>query len=288
MSSNWIADEESVEIDDLSEVFPDAPTNDEDEADLIEATSTPLPYLDPEVAEEMISSGPPTWFGVRWRDIPATEQAEAWNGLRVWVDWLVYEYRLPTAVVPPCWYKHPNITAELYAAMCMEYKVWEEQEPGLSPMMFWHPNLLHMTARLREAVTTAGCVTNGRHKEPLAVDGREPFELDYDETDWQQHVTTSTTTQQFDRPNQGVLYVRAGIVDGKGEIVAQSGPVGIKRANVSQEAAVHIEYLSTNNSYSALAARWEHYREDHNLIWETSSDGQTWEIYKEGDEHDAQ
>ena len=280
MSSNWVSDEEFAETDDIPDVFPEAEADDEDQPQEHEPAGTPLPYLDPEVAEELVSGGPPTWFGVRWRDIPEADQADAWNGLRVWVDWLIHEYKLPTSVVPACWYKHSDITAELYAAMCMEYKVWEEQEPGLSPMMFWHTNLQQMVYRLREAGTTAGCVSNGQHKEPMAVDGGKPLELHYDEADWLQHVTAATTTQQIDRPKQGVLYVRAGIVDDAGEVVAHSEPVGFKRSDTIQKPAVNIEYLSTNGAYSVLQAHWQQYREEHTLIWATSTDGETWESFE--------
>src|SRR5699024_9513715 len=120
------------------------------------------------------------------------------------------------------------------------------------------------------------CVSNGQHKEPMAVDGRKPFELDYDEAEWQQHVTAATTTQQIDRPKQGVLYVRAGIVDDAGDTVARSKPVGIKRSNAIQEPAVNIEYLSTNSDFSVLQAHWQQYCEEHTLIWETSTDGAPW------------
>lgn len=125
MSSDWISDEDFDEIAD--EFFDDeqevASTATEVAAPDTEAAGTPLPYVDQEVAEELVGDGPPTWLGMRWREIPEVDQPAAWNGLRAWVDWLIKEYRLPTAVVPPCWYKHPDITAELYAGMNMEYKV---------------------------------------------------------------------------------------------------------------------------------------------------------------------
>src|SRR5699024_2770994 len=126
MSSDWItSDEEFDEIaeelfDDEQEVASTATTVATPDN---QAAGTPLPYVDQEVAEELVGDGPPTWLGMRWREIPEADQPAAWNGLRAWVDWLIKEYRLPTAVVPPCWYKHPDITAELYAGMNMEYKV---------------------------------------------------------------------------------------------------------------------------------------------------------------------
>lgn len=106
-----------------------------------EAAASPLPYLDPEVEAALAAEGPPEWLGTRWRTIEPGQQWDAWNGLRRWVDWFIREYRLTTSDVPACWYRHPDLTAELYAAMCMEYKVWEEGAPGLAPMMMWHPNV---------------------------------------------------------------------------------------------------------------------------------------------------
>ncbi|NWN87280.1 MAG: hypothetical protein HLX51_01845 [Micrococcaceae bacterium] len=277
MSSNWVADEDLDEIED--ELFDDDGFNDEvaeTPTSDDEAIGTPLPYLDQEVAEELISESPPTWLGTRWRDIPKADQADAWNGLRTWVDWLIREYRLPTAVVPPCWYKHPDITAELYAAMNMEYKVWEEQEPSLSPMMFWHTNLQQMIHRLRDAVTNAGCVSGGQHRD----ESPGAHELDYDEADWNQQVTTAHSTEQFDRPDQGVLYVRAGLVDTNGETVAHSEPVGIKHHEADQSPNVEIEYLSTTSHYNTLQVHWSNYSKAHRLTWETSLDGQTWEQHE--------
>src|SRR5699024_9961018 len=108
MSSNWVSDEEFAETDDIPDVFPEAKADDEDQHQEHEPAGTPLPYLDAEVAEELVSGGPPTWCGVRWSDIPEADQADALNGLRVWVDWLFHEYKLPTSVVPVCWYKHSD------------------------------------------------------------------------------------------------------------------------------------------------------------------------------------
>ena len=119
MASPWVEDDELTDW--------EGPAAADDDGQ----TGTPLPYVDPEVAAELAGEGPPVWMGTRWREIKAEHQWEAWNTLRRWVDWFVAEYRLVTSVVPPCWYKHSDLTAELYAAMCMEYKVWDEQAPGL-------------------------------------------------------------------------------------------------------------------------------------------------------------
>ena len=87
----------------------------------------------------------------------------------------------------------PEVTAELYAAMCMEYKVWEEQAPGLGPMMMWHPPVEMLTARLCRMVDDAGCEKIGRHK-GLEAEGSKrrcgplrPRQLD---RDWSSRYST--------------------------------------------------------------------------------------------------
>ena len=153
MASPWVEDDDETDW-----AVPDGGEG--------EASGSALPYVDPQVAAELPGEGPPASMGTRWREIEAEHQWEAWNTLRRWVDWFVAEYRLVTSVVPPCWYKRSDVTAELYAAMCMEYKVWEEQAPGLGPMMMWHPPVEMLTARLRRMVDEAGYAKIGAHKEP--------------------------------------------------------------------------------------------------------------------------
>src|SRR5699024_11597452 len=123
----WLSDEDMEEFESWAdEVLADKPDGYEPQHEPVgetaeaSASSTPLPeYLDPGIAEELAGEMVPVWFGTRWRDIPVEDQPYAWNGLRQWVDWLVKEYRLPTAVVPPCWYRHTDVVAEVYAALCM-------------------------------------------------------------------------------------------------------------------------------------------------------------------------
>lgn len=282
----WVSSDEELldELDDLAadeSPVPDAVAGETDSDTTTQqqgqVPSTPLPeYMDSDIAAELAGEMAPTWLGVRWRDIPEADQPAAWNGLRAWVDWLVKEYRLPTTAVPPCWYKHTDIVAELYAAMCMEYKVWEEGEPNINPMMFWHTNLQQMVARLRDAVTSAGCVSGGAHKEPLAVEGHEPFELDYDESDWNQHVSVASSVERIDRPDDGVLFVRAGVVKGNGGSIVYSESVGIKHQPPVHSPTVDIRYFSTNSEYSLVEARWEQPSHEDELIWETSTDGTNW------------
>src|SRR5699024_12878544 len=118
-------------------------------------------------------------------------------------------------------------------------------------------NFKKMICQLREAVTHAECVGNRAHKEPLAVDGHEPFQLAYDEDDWFQHVNKVTATQRIERPDAGVVYVRAGLVDSNGEMFAYSSPVGVGQRSVMPESAVDLQYLSTDSDYNVLQANWQ-------------------------------
>lgn len=173
-------------------------------------------------------------MGTRWREIPAEQQWDAWNGLRRWVDWLVKEYRLTNSDVPVCWYRHSDITAELYAAMCMEYKVWEEQAPNLGPMMMWHPNLAQMIMRLKQMTKDAGCTQNGAHKEPVAYSERVgAHEVDYDEDDWLAAASTIRTETTVERPMQGRSYVRASVIDpSTGQVLGVSTPAGLRARTI--------------------------------------------------------
>lgn len=278
--SSWISDEDVEEVETAADEwltgFDSEEESSTEHADEPPNSGTPLPYLDEELVEELAAEGPPSWLGVRWREIPVEDQPTAWNGLRRWVDWCVEEYRLPTAVVPPCWYRHSDIVAELYAAMSMEYKVWEEQVPSLSPMMFWHTNLQQMIYRLREAGTNAGCANNGRHKEDTTVDGRLPYKLIYDENDWNDHVNITVTRQQLDRPAQGTMYYRAGLVDRDGERIATSKPIGLKNQFQDESVGIHIQVTSTPNDKAELLALAKNLPESVQVTWESSADCKRW------------
>ncbi|MGP9586158.1 hypothetical protein ACT3TB_10945 [Micrococcaceae sp. AOP34-BR2-30] len=278
MSNPWVDDEDlDVETDNV-----DMP---EDSQEQSPGKGTPLPHMDPEIAAELLAEGPPQWFGVRWREIGPEDQWEAWNGLRRWVDWLVHEYRVSQQEVPSCWYHHPDITAELYAAMCMEYKVWEEESPNLSPMMFWHPNLQQMLYRVRAMTEKAGCANNGGHKEPTGYKAAVgAFERDYDETDWRMHASTTRRTELIDRPETGVRYVRAAAVSAEGARLADSSPIGLRADAALPEAHVGLEFGSMATGKAELSATVIGTPGDAGLVWEQSTDGQDWtEIAEERD-----
>lgn len=253
-----------------------------------EVPGSPMPELDPDIEAALAADGPPEWMGVRWRDIPAGQQWDAWNGLRRWVDWLIREYRLTTSDVPACWYRHPDLTAELYAAMCMEYKVWEEEAPGLAPMMMWHPNLAQMRTRLKEMTHEAGCVQNGRHKEPVAYSGTVgAYELDYNEDDWIEAASTIRTEKVIDRPEFGVKYVRAQAVDAEGTAHGSSDPLGLRARSVAEVGSVALSYTSATPGGAGLAVNIMGGPEDLSVMWQESTDGRTWTELKAAADEEA-
>lgn len=251
---------------------------DDDDDWLEEGAGTPLPYQDQDVVAALAAEGPPEWLGTRWREIPAEQQWDAWNGLRRWVDWLVKEYRLTNSDVPVCWYRHSDITAELYAAMCMEYKVWEEQAPNLGPMMMWHPNLAQMIMRLKQMTKDAGCTQNGAHKEPVAYSERVGAnEVDYDEDDWLTVASTIRTETTVERPQQGRSYVRASVIDpSTGQVLGVSTPAGLRARTIPGDVSVNLAYQSATPGVAGMVATVRGGPEGAEVAWEISEDGQTW------------
>ena len=136
-------------------------------------------FVDPDIGEELEEEGPPDWMGIRWRDIDESDSAEAWTVLRQWVDWFIREYSLTTSQITPCWYEHADVVAELYAAMCAEYKVWEEGMPGLAPMTTWHPHVQALKTRLAEITSKRQCAPTRKHHPDV-----EDLPFTYDQESW--------------------------------------------------------------------------------------------------------
>jgi hypothetical protein len=101
----------------------------------------------------------------RWRDMTPEQSQEVWSALFSWVRWLVATYQLTTSVVPDCWWRHPEIVAELYALHRAELASYTHDDPGFGPLAF-HERLPHAVERLRTHTRTAGCVGLQAHKEP--------------------------------------------------------------------------------------------------------------------------
>jgi hypothetical protein len=101
----------------------------------------------------------------RWREMTPEQSQDTWGSLLSWVRWLVATYQLTTSVVPDCWWRHPEIVAELYALQRAELASYTQDDPGFGPLAF-HERLPHAVERLRMHTRTAGCVGLQAHKEP--------------------------------------------------------------------------------------------------------------------------
>jgi len=244
--------------------------------------ATPLaPYRDPRIQQQLDDDpeGDPEWLGMRWREIPPEQQQQAWIGLRKWVDWLVREYRITAEVVPACWYRHSDITAELWAAMNMEHKVWAEGAPSLSPMMMWHPNLEQMIVRLREKMSNVGCKPETGHQQPLRQHpDLEPFEINYDEDDWKAATSGHRETRMVERPDAGAEWVRVVAFDAEGEQIAESNLVGLGASLDGRDPQAVVRFGSlADETETELWLDIERGLRVAEVQWQVSSDGESWE-----------
>ncbi|ALV47876.1 hypothetical protein MB46_19590 (plasmid) [Arthrobacter alpinus] len=200
----------------------------------VEGSESQLPpYIDQDV-EAADDDAPPVWFGRRWREITdTTEKQEAWKHLRQWVDWLKAEYKIVDGEIPNCWYLHTDITAELYAGQCAEYKVWEEGAPGLSPLTTWHPHLVAMRGRIKGLADI--CNRNKKHTPDEASNGKEPFTLTHDEDQWHHHINSLVEVQLVPVP-QGTTGFRFAVeTEADGTLFSEPVAVsGLPRESTSE------------------------------------------------------
>lgn len=232
------------------------------------------PFKDPRLAAAEAAGGPPPWLGTRWRQIPPHQQRDAWIGLRRWVDWLINEFRLPTQVIPACWYLHPDMTQELYAAMSMEYKAWEEAAPSLTPMMMWHPNLHAMIGRLREMVSNTSKCAKGEHAALTYM------ERDYDEQAWRSVAYGRREATTIERPKSGEdgFLVRARAVGPENiDLAPPSSMVGVApiqgaknpevqlrrdRTTATRQSVIHLEAASIPETERIVWEKADTYTQD--------------------------
>lgn len=210
----------------------DEPTDSEDGQD-----ETPKPYQDAEVTAQLAQEGLPHWFGVRWREIALEDQAQAWTWLRRWVDWFTVEYHVSEVTVPACWFQHTDTTAELYAAMCTEQKVWEAEAPTVMTVMNWQSQLPGIYQRLRDCSHN---LCSGGHR-PI---DRQQYLRSVDEDAWAEVVAGRQATTTFQRPGQGRRYVRAVLEDAEGETLGCSKPVGIDSRSSDAEPAAELAFTA--------------------------------------------
>lgn len=190
-------------------------------------------FLAPEV-EDAEADGPGL-LGRRWRDVEdAAEKRQLWIELRRWVDWLYREHSFSKNEIPPCWFRHSDITAELYAAMCAEYKVWEEGAPSTQPFSTWLPYLASMRERIKNKADR--CIAENKHVPPHSFNGVPAGRIVYDEGSWQSHLLEVEAEETVEIGESGSW--RFSVRDENGE-VHSSEPVQVKA--VKPEVHVEVE-----------------------------------------------
>ncbi|GAA1614978.1 MULTISPECIES: hypothetical protein [Leucobacter] len=117
----------------------DAELEDEDMYDLVMASTT-LPEPPRPINWNLLSSG----------------DAEAeWLALNQWVDQIRRTYGLPASVIPPFWYRHPELVWEL-SALHLHWIASYDPEQDASGPIAWHTDFALARERLREWVATCG------------------------------------------------------------------------------------------------------------------------------------
>ena len=152
------------------------------------------PHLAQAVEEQGLDEQYPRFLGKMWREITdVSEQREAWVWLREWVDAFVAQYRPKESVIRPCWFRHPDAVAELWAVANAELKVWAEQMISTMPLTGFQAFLPGVWDRLENS-TMKEC--HDGHHEPDAFGRREPaWALLVDEQDWMEHLHSVADTE---------------------------------------------------------------------------------------------
>lgn len=92
---------------------------------------------------------------INWNLLPAGEAEEAWLELNAWLNWLRRTYGLPATVLPPFWYRHPELVWELSALHIHWLASYESVQVASAPLA-WHQDFALAQARLRDWVAAAG------------------------------------------------------------------------------------------------------------------------------------
>lgn len=92
---------------------------------------------------------------INWNLLSAGDAEAEWLALNQWVDWLRRTYGLPAAVVPPFWYRHPELVWELSALHLHWIACYDPEQDGSGPIV-WHSDFVAARDRLRDWVATSG------------------------------------------------------------------------------------------------------------------------------------
>lgn len=92
---------------------------------------------------------------INWNLLRADEAEHEWLELNSWVNWLRRTYGLPASVVPPFWYRHPELVWELSALHLHWLSAYDSEQNGSAPIA-WHHDFAEARQRLRDWVAASG------------------------------------------------------------------------------------------------------------------------------------
>lgn len=237
-------------------------------------------YEDPAVTALSAEGEEPQWLATRWRELPEEEMGQVWAFLREWVDWLVEAHRVPQDEIPACWFRHPDIVEELWAAAGAETQAWEATSPTMMPMTAWHFHLRMMRDRLRGRAKE--CVAKKAHVPARSfAPGIGAWVLPVDEADWAAHLAEVQDRQpvQVEAVGTAALWRMCAVDESGAVTVSEAVDVGPE----SRLAAVTISQPSRRGRDSegsvVLGATVDAGGgEIRRTWWESSADGgQSWE-----------
>lgn len=92
---------------------------------------------------------------INWYLLTSGDAEAEWLALNEWVDQLRRTYGLPASVIPPFWYRHPELVWEL-SALHLHWIASYDPEQDASGPIAWHTDFALARERLREWVSTCG------------------------------------------------------------------------------------------------------------------------------------
>lgn len=92
---------------------------------------------------------------INWNLLRADDAEHEWLELNSWVNWLRRTYGLPASVVPPFWYRHPELLWELSALHLHWLCAYDPEQNGSAPLG-WHRDFADARGRLRDWVAASG------------------------------------------------------------------------------------------------------------------------------------
>lgn len=131
---------------------PDVPGADDEVGDDLDAELEDDDLYDLVMASTVLPEPPRP---INWNLLSSGDAEAEWLALNQWVDQIRRTYGLPASVIPPFWYRHPELVWEL-SALHLHWIASYDPEQDASGPIAWHTDFALARERLREWVATCG------------------------------------------------------------------------------------------------------------------------------------